>query len=111
MENLLLKIPGVGQARLAQLQKLGVETPWDLMRYFPRSYHDLTQPSTTSQMTVGRPWFGKLSIVSPAKTVFPRKGFSMTRCQAEDEEGKVTLVWYNQPYIRQQLKEEETLFF
>ena len=47
MENLLLKIPGVGQARLAQLQKLGVETPWDLMRYFPRSYHDLTQPSTT----------------------------------------------------------------
>ena len=73
MENLLLKIPGVGQARLAQLQKLGVETPWDLMRYFPRSYHDLTQPSTTSQMTVGRPWFGKLSIGKPCQDGISQK--------------------------------------
>lgn len=108
---MLLKIPGIGQARLKQLQKLGIETPWALMRYFPRAYHDLSHTSTTAEMKVGEPWFGKLTIVSAAKTVFPRKGFSMTRCKAEDDRGETTLIWYNQPYIKQQLREGETLYF
>lgn len=111
MEDLLLKIPGVGEKRRAQLQKLGIETPWQLMRYFPRAYHDLSHTAAVDEMVVGTPWFGRLRIVGPVKTVFPRKGFSMTRCTGEDDSGRVTLIWYNQPYVKQQLKEDETLYF
>ena len=35
-------VKGVGEKKAKLLQKLGIETLWDLVHYFPRSYIDLT---------------------------------------------------------------------
>ena len=35
-------VKGVGEKKAQILKKLGIETLWDLVHYFPRSYLDLT---------------------------------------------------------------------
>ena len=39
-EQALTSLPGVGPQRLAQLNKLGLFSMEDLLRYFPRDYED-----------------------------------------------------------------------
>ena len=38
------ELHGVGPARAAQLEKLGIRTLYDLLAFFPRDYEDRTNP-------------------------------------------------------------------
>lgn len=104
------QIKGVGAARVQQLQKLGIYTVEDLLCHLPRDYHDLTQLYTIDQMQVSVPWFGKLEIISAPSVSYPKRSMNIVRVKAADETGTVTLLWYNQPYIRQQLEQGKTYF-
>ena len=39
-EHPIQMLPGIGPNRAARLQKLGIETADDLLRWFPRQYED-----------------------------------------------------------------------
>ena len=46
---------GVGPARAAALQRLGIFTLYDLLAYFPRDYEDRTNPVEIAQLQPGVP--------------------------------------------------------
>ena len=46
-------IKGIGEARAAALEKLGITTLGDLIAYFPRGYEDRTQVRPIRKLTAG----------------------------------------------------------
>ncbi|MBQ9988448.1 MAG: ATP-dependent DNA helicase RecG [Clostridia bacterium] len=97
------ELKGVGAARQTQLNRLGIRTVEDLISHLPRAYHDLTKLQSMEQMHTGEDWFGALTVLSEAKVGYPRRNFSVLRVHAGDENGRVQLVFYNQPYLKQAL--------
>lgn len=56
------ELHGVGPARAAQLEKLGIRTLYDLLAFFPRDYEDRTNPVTIAQLQPAfRPASGRWS--------------------------------------------------
>ena len=43
-------VPGVGPQRAALLDRLGLRTASDLLFFFPRSYHDMSELRTVEQL-------------------------------------------------------------
>ena len=75
MERPIQMLPGIGPARAARLQKLGLETADDLLRWFPRQYEDRRTVYPVEGAPVGenaawRLWWWK----RPAPPASPREG-------------------------------------
>ena len=49
------QLPGIGPARAKSLEKLGLATVEDLLRYFPRDYEDRRRFSTVAAAPVDTP--------------------------------------------------------
>ena len=104
MQHALVQtIKGIGAARAAQLNKLGIFTAEDLLSHLPREYHDLTRCSTVEQMHTGQVWFGLLTLSENARLNYIRRGFTIVRVRAGDDSGTIVLVFYNQPYYKNSL--------
>ena len=58
------ELHGVGPARAAQLEKLGIRTLYDLLAFFPRDYEDRTNPVTIAQLQPGVPACFRAMVVS-----------------------------------------------
>ena len=95
---------GIGKTRSERLNQLGIETIGQLLCCLPRTYLDLTRIQMVEQMRVEQPWFGKLTIQSSPTLQYIRSGFSVVRVKAGDETGAITLCWYNQPYMKNNLQ-------
>ncbi len=96
-------IKGIGAARTAQFNKLGIYTAEDLLSHLPRDYRDLTKCSVVNQMHTGQPWFGLLTVSENAKLNYIRRGLNIVRVRAGDESGTIVLVFYNQPFYKNSL--------
>lgn len=104
-------IKGVGAARQEKFHKLGIDTLFDMLSHIPRAYRDLTHLEKVEHMVTGQPFFGLLEIQSEPKLSYVRRNFSVLRCRVGDDTGSVAAVWYNQPYLKQNLKLGDTLYF
>ena len=105
-------VKGVGEKKAQILKKLGIETLWDLVHYFPRSYLDLTsqvsicdiKPETVCcfRATVG--YDCSQSRVSSSMMIYKTTVF--------DETGTVHITIFNNKYLAESLKTgEEYLFY
>ena len=105
-------VKGVGEKKAKILNKLGIETLWDLVHYFPRSYLDLTnqvaicdiKPETVCcfKATVG--YDCVMSRVNASMIIYKTTVF--------DETGTVHLTIFNNKYLADSLKTgEEYLFY
>ena len=109
MEQLTLFSPvtslrGVRDVRAAQLEKLGIRTLYDLISFFPRTYEDRTRLCEIAQLETGAPACFEAMVVSAAKTAHIRRGLDVTRVTVADTSGKLTLIFFNQPYLTRQLQ-------
>ena len=102
---------GVGEARAKALNKLGIFTMGDLVGYFPRSYEDRTQFSTI----MGAPLEESVCIRAMASNTPTlarvRRGMQLVKFRAVDESGSVEITFFNQTWIRDQIKPGETYIF
>ncbi|MCQ2399774.1 MAG: hypothetical protein MJ072_04640, partial [Clostridia bacterium] len=107
----LNKIKGISEKREQELNKAGIFSTGDLIRFFPRRYLDLTerQPLVTAYhndfiLTVGQ------VVAVPQNFYMARRGFVRVFC--EQEGLSFTVVWLNQPYVLQKIQAaEEYLFY
>ena len=102
---------GVGPARAAALQRLGIFTLYDLLAYFPRDYEDRTNPVEIAQLQPGVPACFEAMVVSQPVLRRIGKGRDVTNLTVADETGKLTLHYFNQPYIKTQLHYGERYYF
>lgn len=95
-------VKNIGNTREKQLNKLGIETVEDLIEYFPRDYKDRTDFVNISEINEGdtvnirakvqvKPEFSKI------------KALTIVKARLGDNSGVIEAVWFNQPYMRNNL--------
>ena len=104
----LSELKGLGKARLETLEKAGIRTMADLLLTLPVRYQD------TSVLTaIGDLVPGQEVCVSGFPKAAPRlsrfRGMTSVTLRLCDETGGVPVVWYNQPWLQTQIKQEDLL--
>ena len=97
------RLKGVGEARAAALQKLGIRTVGDLLRHFPRAYENRGDIKTLAEGTDGVCAAFLLTVQTTPRIARPRRGMTLTTMRASDASGTAEIVFFNQEYVAGQL--------
>lgn len=98
----LSDIKGLGPKRIELLSQLHIHSCDDLVQFFPHEYLNYTQTSPISSVADGQVATLRVKIVSEP-TIFYAKGKYIVSARAEDDTGRITLRWMNQPYRQKQV--------
>ncbi|MEN6636039.1 MAG: DEAD/DEAH box helicase, partial [Clostridiaceae bacterium] len=105
----LTSVKGIGPKRAELFSQLGVHSVGDLLYRLPRDYLDYTKATPISQLFNGQNAAVQVRI-SGATRFFRTKGMTILSAPAQDETGKITLKWFNQPYRSSQLQIGEIVY-
>ena len=112
MKRLFLSVrnlKGVGQKRFEIYQKLGIETPYDLLYYLPRDYRDYREPVPVAETQTDVPAVIRVTITAKKRPIRTRTGMMMYMLDAEDDEGTpVSIRIFNNMYSYQALETGRT---
>ena len=97
-------LPGVAEKRAGIYRRLGIETAYDLLFHFPRTYIDFTAPVQVSDTENGVPVAVKVTVLQRLPVSYVRKGFTLYRVVVTDGASDFLLVFYNTPYTYQSMK-------
>ncbi len=102
-------VPKIGPAYQKKLKKLGINHVRDLLYYFPQRYDDFSNIIPISQARQGNVVCvqGRIIAVEASKSV--RKWMNIITITIEDETGTINATWFNQPYLAQSLKQDDTV--
>lgn len=104
-------LKGVGPGRQKLLEDAGLFTVRDLLEVFPRSYLDMTRVVPISDLDTQNEGLIRAELIAEPRNIHTRGRFTLTQAKARDESGVISLVWFNQPYMINQLKAGETYYF
>lgn len=97
------QLPGVGERRAQQLKRLNIETWFDLLCWFPRDYEDWSTTVSLAELEDGRE-AAFLAVVKNKPSVTRRGRLSMVRVSLYQDKRSIQAVWFNQPWIQNQLE-------
>lgn len=91
-------LPGIGPKTLIKLEKLGINTPQDLLYHFPHRYLDFSRQLPIGSLTpeIQTTIRGK---IQKFQNIFSRSGKNLQIVTLADESGQIDLVFFNQPYL------------
>lgn len=97
-------IRGIGERNSRLYTKLGIETIYDLLRFFPRRYQDFSQLKTINRLEYGDELSVIGTIMRDLYTRSSKRGnLKITEAALGDGTGTIKLTWFNQPYLANQL--------
>lgn len=99
----LTHIKGLGPKRAEALQLAGIRTAQDFLYYLPREYRDLSRITPLCELRAGESCAMRVRVAAPATTV-RASGVILTRAVVSDGTEALPAVWFNQPWLREQLK-------
>lgn len=113
MNTSVTALAGVGGTRAKLLSKLGIETLGDLIRCYPHRYEDrsVVIPIDEAMSRLGESISIVATVVGVPEERRIRGGRVLTRFTVEDATGLMTLTYFNNPYIKEKLKEGKTFNF
>lgn len=91
-------IPLVGPSYQKKLEKLGISTVSDLLLHVPNRYLDFSKTSKIVDIKVGEV-ITISGVVNSIINQTTKRGRRMQIGQIEDETGKITVLWFNQPFL------------
>ncbi|MEO6463469.1 MAG: DNA helicase RecG, partial [Candidatus Eisenbacteria bacterium] len=101
-------LPGVGPARAAHLERLGIVTLFDLLRHVPRDYVDARKVVPIAKLVPGE-------LVTVVGTLVAREvrrlrgGRTDLRARVADASGTLGVTWFGQGWLAKSLPEGATL--
>ena len=104
-------IKGVGPNRAVLLNKLGIFTLKDLIEYYPRDYEDRSKPKKIIELVDGEIALVKATVQTRLVEARIRKGLILYKVKVADETGFLEITWYNQSYLKNQIKQGDTYNF
>ena len=104
-------IKGIGEQRAKALAKLNIFTLRDLISYFPRAYDDRRSARKISQLQDGESACVEAMIASTPTLHRIRKGMELVKVRVVDDSGALDLVFFNQVYMRDNLRAGDTYTF
>lgn len=102
-------VKGVGPQRSKLLHKLEIQTVFDLLWNVPRSYLNRNKAVKISALSDNVPAGIRGSVVAVSHTR-TRRGFHLLKATIEDESGRITAVWFNQPYLSGQIHAGQEIY-
>ncbi len=99
------QLKSVGPRNLPRLAKLGIKTVKDLLWHFPVHYDDYSHVVSISDIEPGQKVNVQGEILKMSNRIIFPKRMSITNALVGDETGAVKVVWFNQPFIANSLKE------
>jgi len=104
------KIPRIGPVFQKKLKKMGIKTAEDLLFHFPHRYEDFSNIKPISKIKLNEQICvsGKVLEVTTSRTW--KKKLFLTEAIVTDKTGAVKVVWFNQPYLKNVLKEGDTVY-
>ena len=111
-KNILLTssqfVKGVGPARQKLLNNLGIRTVEDLIMHFPRRYYDRSNMKSVSELEPGDDATFSVVVLAKSLRKLGRKR-SLLTVAVGDETGRIDLVFFNQPYLRNRFRQGEEI--
>lgn len=102
-ETLLANIPRIAPKYSKALKKLGLFTVGDLLRHFPFRYDDYSQVSLVGKISPGETVTISGEIIKSKTVRTWKRRMTITEIEIQDGSGKIKAVWFNQPYLAEQL--------
>ncbi|MGE0135163.1 MAG: ATP-dependent DNA helicase RecG [Dehalococcoidia bacterium] len=96
----------LGTSTFDRLEKLGIRSIGDALRYFPYRHLDFSRAVPVAQLRVGQPQTVRGTLDRVQEVRMGRGGrMRSTEAMLSDETGaRVQIVWFNQPFIARQLR-------
>ena len=104
-------VKGIGEQRAKSLNKLGIRTLRDLIGWFPRKYDDRRTACRIADLVPGETACVAAMIASPPTVSHIRKGMTLVKVRAVDETGVLDVTFFNQTWLKNNLKQGETYIF
>ena len=95
----------VGPKNEKRLKNIGIQNLRDLLFYFPRTYEDFSNPTPILKAQENERNVFKARVLSIKVRRTPRKKMFITEAIIDDSTGALSVVWFNQLFIANQLKE------
>ena len=104
-------IRGIGEKRAQALGKLGVFSLFDLISYFPRRYEDRSRLKPIALVQTGETVCIQAVCAEEPRLSRIRRGLDIVRFRAFDDTAQVSITFFNQPYVRNQIHRGDSFRF
>lgn len=104
LQDSMSEMPGIGPARAKALERLGILRAVDLLRFFPRGYEDRTVTTSIREAPPSSPVCINAMVAEPPRTSRIRKGLELTKLKVVDASSCMTVIFFNQNYVKNTLK-------
>ena len=98
-------IPRISLSYQKRLVKLGVKTLRDLFYHFPHRYDDFSKIISISELKLNEIATVQGKVIAIKNIRAWRKKIMVTEAYVQDATGTIKVVWFNQPYLINALKE------
>lgn len=104
-------IKGVGEKRAVLLRKLGINSVWDAVHYYPRAYLDFSVCTPIASLQPGDTACVRGVVGCPVSGGMIRQGMSIYKTVVTDGSDVMHLTIFNNKFLAQRLREGETYLF
>lgn len=110
LEQGLRVLPGISDKRERLFSKLGIQTIGELLWHMPRSYENWKDRLPVSSLRAGEISTFEAAVENVPS--FSRRGkLTYTRARLADDSGSIQAVWFNQPWVANQIRRGERYIF
>ena len=103
-------VKGVGPKKQAELQRLGLQSVYDLLTYFPRTYEDQSVLTPIAELQAGEKATVSGTIMNLMDRQGGRRGMTILTALIGDGTGMLQVTWFNQKYLKDKLKVGRRVF-
>ena len=97
-------LKGVGPKKADLLAKLGIQTMFDLLTWYPRGYEDQSALTPIASLHAGETATVSGSIMNLTEKQGRSRKMSILTALVGDGTGFLQIIWFNQKYLKRQLK-------
>ncbi len=99
----LSTLKGVGAARLKALGEAGIDSLRALVEYLPCGYRNLNDVRLLAELSAGDEAAVRVRVAGGVSVYYANRKLTVIRARVQDASGKMTAVWYNQPWLKETL--------
>jgi len=103
LSDRITAIKGIGEKIAENFEKLHIETVEELICHYPSRYVVFEAPVPIGQLK-GETEVAVEGVFSSSPAIVKRNGKTILTTRFKDPTGTVQVLWYNQPYLRNQIK-------
>ena len=104
-------LKGIGPAKAKLFNKLGIRTVEDLFYHYPRGYKDKSIIADIQDLVPEHQYTIKAIADAKPMEVRSKKGLLVVKLPVSDETGKLNIVWFNNRFIKNTIKQGDELYF